>query len=60
LQPSARNKASPHTDGDREYVYDANPKSSGKLISALTEAPQRGWTVVDMKDDWKRVFAFEQ
>jgi phosphoglycolate phosphatase-like HAD superfamily hydrolase len=49
-----------HTDGDREYAYDANPKSSGKLIEALKEAPKRGWTVVDMKNDWKRIFTFEQ
>ena len=46
-----------HTDADREYAYDANPKSSGKLVDALKEAPQRGWTVVDMKTDWKHVFA---
>lgn len=46
-----------HTDSDREYAYDANPKSSGKLVAALDEAPQRGWTVVDMKQDWRRVFA---
>jgi len=45
-----------HTDAEREYVYDANPKSSGKLVEALKEAPRRGWTVVDMKTDWKRVF----
>ena len=49
-----------HTDAEREYAYDANPKSSGKLISALKEAPQRGWSVVDMKNDWKRIFTFEQ
>jgi phosphoglycolate phosphatase-like HAD superfamily hydrolase len=49
-----------HTDADREFAYDANPKSSGKLVSALKEAPQRGWSVVDMKNDWKRVFTFEQ
>ncbi|WP_342242239.1 haloacid dehalogenase-like hydrolase, partial [Inquilinus sp. OTU3971] len=49
-----------HTDGDREYAYDAVTKSSGKLIEALKEAGQRGWTVVSMKDDWKQVFAFEQ
>lgn len=48
-----------HTDGDREYAYDAQPKSTGKLVEALKEAPQRGWTVVSMRDDWKRVFAFE-
>ncbi len=45
-----------HTDADREYAYDANPTSSGKLTTALEDAPQRGWTVVDMKQDWKTVF----
>lgn len=49
-----------HTDADREYAYDAKPKSSGKLVEALAEAPKRGWTVVDMKADWKTVFAFEK
>lgn len=49
-----------HTDAEREYAYDANPKSSGKLVSALKEAPQRGWSVVDMRNDWKRIFTFEQ
>jgi phosphoglycolate phosphatase-like HAD superfamily hydrolase len=44
-----------HTDGEREYAYDAIPKSSGKLVEALAEAPKRGWTVVDMKNHWKRV-----
>ena len=44
-----------HTDADREYAYDSNPKSSGKLIEALADAPKRGWTVVDMKNDWKQV-----
>ncbi len=48
-----------HTDGAREYAYDAVAKSTGKLVEALKEAPRRGWTVVSMKDDWKRVFAFE-
>ena len=46
-----------HTDSEREYAYDANPRSSGKLVEALKEAPERGWTVVSMKDDWKTVFA---
>ncbi|WP_146455556.1 META domain-containing protein [Rubripirellula tenax] len=45
-----------HTDAEREYAYDANPTSSGKLTTALDAAPQRGWTVVDMKQDWKTVF----
>jgi phosphoglycolate phosphatase-like HAD superfamily hydrolase len=46
-----------HTDAEREYAYDAHPKSSGKLIEALKEAPERGWTVVDMKRDWKTIFS---
>ena len=48
-----------HTDAEREFAYDADPKSSGKLVEALKEAPRRGWSVVDMKADWNRVFAFE-
>lgn len=48
-----------HTDAEREYAYDAHPKSSGKLVEALEAAPQRGWIVVDMKKDWKKVFSWE-
>ena len=46
-----------HTDADREYAYDANPQSSGKLVSALAEAPRRGWVVTDMKKDWRSIFS---
>jgi len=46
-----------HTDGVREYQYDANPTSSGSLVEALKDAPQRGWTVVSMKDDWRQIFS---
>jgi phosphoserine phosphatase len=46
-----------HTDSLREYAYDVSPL--GKLEVALTEAAAKGWTVVDMKNDWNRVFAFE-
>jgi hypothetical protein len=48
-----------HTDDVREYAYDRN-SFVGRLDKALDEAPERGWTVVDMKKDWKRVFAFEK
>jgi len=44
-----------HTDSDREYAYDAQPKSSGKLVEALADAGKRGWVIVDMKNDWNRV-----
>ena len=48
-----------HTDGQRECEYDAKPPFSGKLITALEEAPKRGWVVVDMKNDWEKVFSKE-
>ena len=47
-----------HTDADREYAYDRK-SSFGQLDKALDEANAKGWVVVDMKRDWKRVFAFE-
>lgn len=45
-----------HTDAKREYAYDSHPSSSGALVKGLTEAPQYGWTIVDMQRDWKTVF----
>ena len=49
-----------HTDAEREYAYDVKAPISGKLVEAMKEAQQRGWSVVDMKSDWKRIFGFEQ
>ena len=46
-----------HTDAEREYAYDEKPKSSGKLVTALADAAERGWILVDMKNDWSEVFA---
>jgi hypothetical protein len=48
-----------HTDADREWAYD-RASSIGRLDKGLDEAKAKGWTVVDMKTDWKRVFAFEK
>jgi len=47
-----------HTDGVREYAYDRK-SAFGKLDKALDEARPKGWTVVNMKDDWKTIFAFQ-
>nr|WP_050402060.1 HAD family hydrolase [Bradyrhizobium embrapense] len=44
-----------HTDEAREYAYDRQSKI-GKLDKALNAAAAGGWTVVDMKQDWKEVF----
>lgn len=48
-----------HTDEAREWAYDRS-SSVGRLDKALDEAQTRGWTVVDMKRDWKVVFPFER
>jgi phosphoserine phosphatase len=47
-----------HTDAEREYAYDRQ-SHFGKLDKALDAAAVNRWTVVDMKKDWKRVFAFQ-
>jgi hypothetical protein len=48
-----------HDDAAREFAYDRK-SAVGKLDIALDEAPKRGWTVVSMKNDWDRVFAFDK
>jgi hypothetical protein len=47
-----------HTDGEREAAYDRT-SSVGRLDKALDEAKARNWVVVDMKQDWKKVFPFQ-
>jgi hypothetical protein len=44
-----------HTDGEREWAYDRK-SHFGRLDKGLDEAKARGWTVVDMKKDWKVIF----
>jgi phosphoglycolate phosphatase-like HAD superfamily hydrolase len=48
-----------HDDAAREYAYD-RASHVGKLDKAWDEAKTNHWTVVSMKDDWKKVFAFEK
>lgn len=47
-----------HTDAMRETAYDRK-SPIGKLDKALDLAPAASWVVIDMKNDWKRVFSFE-
>jgi len=44
-----------HTDADREYAYDRK-SHVGTLDKALDQAAAKGWFIVDMKKDWKKVF----
>ena len=47
-----------HTDAEREYAYDRQ-SHFGKLDKALDAAADNKWTVIDMRQDWKRVFPFQ-
>ena len=44
-----------HTDADREWAYDRD-SSVGRLDKGLVEAQAKGWTVADMKQDWKVIY----
>jgi hypothetical protein len=48
-----------HDDAERETTYDRK-SAMGRLDKGLDEAAQRGWMVVSMKRDWKRVFPAER
>ena len=47
-----------HTDAEREWAYDRD-SHIGRLDKGLDEANEKGWTVIDMKKDWKVVYPFE-
>lgn len=46
-----------HTDEEREWAYDSD-SHVGRLDEALKQADGNGWVVVDMENDWSRVFSF--
>ncbi len=48
-----------HTDAEREWAYDRE-SSFGRLDKGLDEAQTKGWTVVDMKQDWKVIYPYEK
>jgi hypothetical protein len=48
-----------HDDAAREWAYGPKSKIGTFSDSLMAEAKQQGWTVISMKNDWNRVFAFE-
>ncbi|SLN67883.1 haloacid dehalogenase-like hydrolase [Roseovarius albus] len=44
-----------HTDAEREWAYDREGHV-GVLNRGLDEAAERGWVLVDMANDWSRIF----
>lgn len=48
-----------HTDAEREFAYDRK-SPVGKLDKGLDAAATNGWVLVDMKNDWKKVYSFQK
>ncbi|MFH0341106.1 MAG: HAD family hydrolase [Chromatiales bacterium] len=53
-----------HDDAKREYAYGPAHGLPDTKVGTFTqalydEAKKKGWTVISMKGDWKRIFAFE-
>jgi phosphoglycolate phosphatase-like HAD superfamily hydrolase len=54
-----------HDDADREYAYGPATGLPDSKVGTFTqalydEAKKDGWTVISMKNDWKKIFAFEK
>jgi phosphoglycolate phosphatase-like HAD superfamily hydrolase len=54
-----------HDDAVREYAYGPAQGLPESKVGTFTqelydEAKKNGWTVISMKNDWKRIFAFDQ
>jgi phosphoserine phosphatase len=53
-----------HDDAVREYAYGPAQGLADSKVGTFTqalydEATRNGWTVISMKNDWKRIFAFD-
>lgn len=44
-----------HTDAEREWAYDRE-SPIGKLVEGLDKGPDMGWVIVDMAQDWSRIY----
>jgi hypothetical protein len=54
-----------HDDAKHEYAYGPAQRLLDSKLGTFTqtlynEAKKRGWVVVRIKDDWKRLFPFDQ
>jgi phosphoglycolate phosphatase-like HAD superfamily hydrolase len=48
-----------HTDAEREWAYDRD-SHIGRLSEGLDEAREKGWIIVDMKNDWNQIYPGNQ
>ncbi len=44
-----------HTDAEREWAYDRE-SPIGRLVDGLDKGPDMGWVIVDMAQDWSRIY----
>src|SRR5262245_21332313 len=54
-----------HDDAKREFAYGPARGLPDSKVGAFTEslydeAKKKGWSVISVKDDWKRLFSFEK
>ena len=49
-----------HDDAEREYSYGAKSKIGTFSDALMAEVKTRGWVVISMKRDWKRIFTFQE
>jgi phosphoserine phosphatase len=54
-----------HDDAQREYAYGPAQGLPDTKVGTFTqalydEAKKKGWSVISMQNDWRRIFAFEQ
>lgn len=48
-----------HTDAEREWAYDRD-SHIGRLDKGLDEAVEKDWVIVDMKEDWKKIYTWSE
>ena len=53
-----------HDDAKREYAYGPAQGQPDTKVGTFTqalydEAKKKNWTVISMKNDWKKIFSFE-
>lgn len=49
-----------HDDAEREYAYGSVTIIGTFSDELMLEAKKRGWQVIGMKNDWKRLFPLDK
>ncbi len=48
-----------HDDATREFAYGPTSRVGTFPDALMAQAKKQSWVVISMKNDWKRIFAFE-